>query len=115
MSLLSVETFWKLLDHSIDAIKSQKQSKADLFNNVIDPLFIEFRPVVDDYFNLFRRTKQKVINSNRENLWEAIAEVRDNREALLQSRIKVREMAEIVSTTYHDVKISSFADKILDF
>jgi hypothetical protein len=115
MPLLSVETFWQLLDHSIDLIKSQKQSKADLFNNVIDPLFIELRPVVDDYFALFRRTKQKVINSNRENLWEAIAEVRENREALLQSRIKVREMAKIVSATYHDSKISSFANKILEF
>ncbi len=115
MSLLSVETFWILLDHSIDLIKSQKQSKADLFNNVIEPLFFELRPVVDDYFALFRRTKQKVINSNRENLWDAIAEVRDNREALLQSRIKVREIADVISATYHDAKINSFANKILEF
>jgi hypothetical protein len=110
-----LDTFITLADRIINLEKTQIQNKQQAFKEIVEPLFLELQPVVDNYISLFRNAKKSVIESSPDNLWGAVSEVRQAREAMILSRIKVREMANRVQEAYKDKRITEFAQKVDGF
>ena len=108
--------FISLLDRIINLVKQRSIRKQQFFDEIIDPLYLELQPVVDDYFHLFRESLQMVKNSNNyDDLNNAVEKIRQNRNHLLQTRIKVREMADTIKNEVKDEKVVNFANDILKF
>jgi hypothetical protein len=112
---LFLSSFTALADRIINLEKAQLQNKQQVFKEVVEPLFVELQPVVDNYVSLFRKAKKSVVESSSENLWDAVSEIREARESMILNRIKVREMASIIQETYKDKKITDFAQKVDGF
>jgi hypothetical protein len=113
---MEVELFLSLLDRIINLVKQREIKKQQFFDKIIEPLFKELEPVVEDYFNLFRESLQMVRNShNYDDLNNAVEKIRRNRNHLLQTRIKVREMADTIKNEVKDEKVVNFANDILKF
>ena len=113
MEGVAVGSFLKLLDASIELLKFGQHNREQLFKEIIEPLFVELQLVVDDYFALFRRTRDLALTPD--GLEQSISEIRGAREALLLQRIKVREWARVISQQYDDRKVKKFADKVVRF
>lgn len=103
------------LDELIKLIKLKERNRASFFKEIIEPLFLELQPVVDDQFRLVRRARTLATNGSNNDFQDAINELRDARESLLQQRIKVRAMAKTMQEEYKDHRIKSFATKIEKF
>ena len=112
---LFLNTFTALADRIINLEKTKLQNKQQVFKEVVEPLFIELQPIVDNYVALFRKAKKSVIESSAENLWDAVSEIRESRESMIFSRIKVREIAVVIQENYKDKKITDFAQKVDGF
>lgn len=110
-----VKSFLDLFDRILKIVKSQEESREKLFRNVVEPLFLELQPVVDDYFVLFRDARDSISSSPKGQEPEAFAEIKKNREALLIDRIRIREMSDALQQEIKDPKIRSFAGKITNF
>jgi len=112
---LLFDTFIKLMDRIISQKNLKEKNKQQLFKEIIEPLFIELQPVVDNYFLLFRRAKQSIRESKGRVSRKSIREVREAREAMLVVRIKVRETANRISNEIADEEIANFASKVEKF
>ena len=113
--MLTLDTFLKLVDRVIALVKERQQTKAQVFEEIVEPLFVELQPVVDDYFKLFRHAKDAVENSQKSNLSSAVIGIKNAREAMLLNRIKVREMAATIGEHDIDKRVKDFADKVESF
>lgn len=110
-----IDTFLKITDKVIELLKQEKLNREQFFNQIIEPLFVDLQPVVDDYFALFLSARDLVNTKSADDFRESVVEIRKARESLLAHRIKVREMAETVSAYYNDNKINGFASSIHRF
>lgn len=111
-----IDTFFlKLVEKIIELAKLEKLNREQFFKQIIEPLFNELQPVVDDYFTVFLRARELVNTESDDEFQEAVTEIRKARESLLTHRIKVREMAEAIKTHYKDKRINVFTENIHRF
>lgn len=110
-----VDIFLKLVEQIIELIKLKHHNRQQFFKEIVEPLFIELQPVVDDYILLFRRARELASTGSTEDFNASLEEIRSAREKLLNRRIKVREMAFIVRSQYDDGRIKGFTDKVEQF
>ena len=106
-----LDTFIGVMERIINLEKTKIQNKQQVFKEIIEPLFIELQPVVDNYVTLFKKAKQSVSENKQSNIWEAVQEIRESRDAMILSRVKVREMANRIQEAYNDKKVTDFAKK----
>jgi len=112
---LFVQTLTTLSDRIKNIKDSHIQNRQQAFEKIIQPLFFELKPVVDNYFILFREAKHLAAKSSVDDLGVSVQKIRDSRDALLRIRIEVREMANSMSQIYNDKKIIEFARKVDGF
>ena len=127
-----IDIFLKLVDKIIDLLEQKKHNKAEVFKNLIEPLYNEMPLVFQDYLSLFREAfdsynafriqeekhemrEEPVPDHYKTELNKIINKIRWRREELLHSRIKIREMADLLRQEYDDELIIEFADRILQF
>ena len=110
-----LDTFIGVMERIINLEKTKIQNKQQVFKEIIEPLFIELQPVVDNYVTLFKKAKQSVSENKQSNIWEAVQEIRESRDAMILSRVKVREMANRIQEAYNDKKVTDFAQKVDSF
>ena len=110
-----IESFLALVDQLSALVRARQQSRRDLFSNIVEPLFVELQPLVDDYFKLFRGTRNLVESSTAPQLSRAVAELKEKREAMLHLRRKVVAMAEAVAAEVKDKKTVDFASRVANF
>jgi hypothetical protein len=124
-----VEIFFDLVEKIIELLKLQKQKKENVFNEIIEPLFKEMPIIVSDYLNLFNEAHEKfyhwkekkskpesydslILNFSNKELKAIINSFKKRREDLLPTRIKVREMADLIIQEFDDKLINEFAENI---
>ncbi len=107
------EIFLKLIDKLIELINIRQKKKKDLFHDVIEPLFLQLQPVVDDYFLLFRQARSLI--DDPKNPGEAAKELRQRREELLRTRLQVRQLAEAIRENVSEPSIVEFAQNVDGF
>lgn len=110
-----LDTFIGVMERIINLEKAKIQNKQQVFKEIIEPLFIELQPVIDNYITLFKQAKQSVSENKQSDIWEAVQEIRESRDAMILSRVKVREMANRIQEAYNDKKITDFAQKVDGF
>ena len=118
MSLLQeIDIFLTVIDKFINLLKKRAQNKQQLFKEFIEPLFNELQPIVDDYFILFRKSRDLVRKShnNEQDLKKAVEEIRIARECLLSARIKVIALSTTAEKEIKDKKVVDFCQKIAGF
>lgn len=108
-------TFLALLDRIIALVRIRALNRQQVFTGIVEPLFRELEPVVDDYFALFREAKRTVGTCRDAQLPDAIESIRARREELLTTRIKVKEMADIVRSRIRDKRVKAFASTVYEF
>jgi hypothetical protein len=78
-------------------------SRSRNFVEVVDPLFQQLHPVVDDYFILFRKASYLLHRANTiEQLYDASFELAQAREKLIVTRIAVRTETDLLAAMCHD-------------
>jgi hypothetical protein len=110
-----VQTLITLVDRIKGIKEAHVENRQQAFEKIIEPLFVEIQPVVDNYFVLFREAKDLIRASSEIEMDVAIKKIRDSRESMLRTRIEVREMAKQMQSIYNDKKIIDFARKIDSF
>jgi hypothetical protein len=114
-TLIELKPFLAVLDRIIKLLGIRVENKRLLFKDIVEPLFHELEPLVDDYILLFRQSYQKVKNSNHFELPIAVKEIREHRENLSHVRSKTVELAKIISENYKEKKVQDFAKQISKF
>jgi hypothetical protein len=108
--------FLSLIDRLIKLVELRQTDKKQLFNDVVEPLFTQLQPVVDDYFSLFRRARLSAEKSrNNDDLQQAVEEIRTQRENLVHARLAVVQFAETLQSQVHDKRVAQFAHKVERF
>ena len=110
---MELDLFISLIDRIIKLLKTRSKKKQQFFDDVIESLYLELQPVVDDYFNIFRKILDMVRSKNDFHL--IFRELERDRERLLQTRIKVKKMAEIIENEMDDKNIIKFTNDIWEF
>lgn len=117
-----VEIFLKLIDKVIQLIKERQLNNDKIFNDLIEPIFNDMTLVAKDYFTMFSESYHLLApyaRYEKETDFHAISEqlkkVGARREEFLNTRIKVREMAKMLSAEISDPDIIKFTDSILKF
>jgi hypothetical protein len=109
--------FLSLIDRIIDLVKLRETDRRQLFKEIIEPLFIQLQPVVDDYFSIFRRARAAITTAkgSQDALTEATTEIRQNREKMLYARRQVTQMAQEIELHVRDVRVAEFSAKVARF
>jgi hypothetical protein len=108
--------FLNLIDKIIALVKLRQSDRQQLFKEVVEPLFVQVQPVVDDYFAIFRSAQVSVTKAkSRAALAKAVVEIRDNREKMLHVRRQVRELAIQIREHVKDKHVVAFSNKVAHF
>ena len=110
-----MEPFLILIDRIIKLLGVHRQNKRQLFREIIEPLFNELQPVVDEYFLLFWNAREAMKLKSRNELEIAINNIKNARERILHTRVKVLKFAQQVRDEISDKKVIVFCDKIALF
>jgi hypothetical protein len=110
-----IQTFLTLAERIKSLKEGSIQNRRQAFEQIIEPLFIEVRPVVDNYFELFQKAKQMAKESRQEDLGSQVEEIRKARETMIRTRVTIREMVNQIQKIYKDKKIIDFAWKLDSF
>lgn len=117
METLSIftQTFITLVEQ-IKKLKDGKiKDRKEAFEQIVDPIFRDVQPVIDNYFQIFQKAKRLSTLSTKKDLAFAVEEIRISRETMLVTRSVVREMAYQMHQIYNDKKIIDFSRKIDSF
>jgi hypothetical protein len=119
VSLFSHEgRFLKELDKVWTIIDTKTEERAEVATEVVEQLFNEMKPLVDDYFDLFRSARS-ALTAKRGWLGfsssVAAENIRKRREALLTTRVRVREWANAIRESTPDRALANFAASIGNF
>lgn len=114
-SLTAVNTFLQIVEKVTKLGGQKKKKRRQLFQDIVEPLFIELQPVVDDYFLLFQRAQKLIKTIGQEEMESALSEVAAHRNQLLQARSTVREMAIRLGEEIEDAQIVHFCSDIENF
>jgi hypothetical protein len=88
-----VSAFLALIDRLIGLIRERKTRQRDYFEKIIDPLYVQFVPLGEDYLKLFRVARQALEGPKRARK-SRFAEVRAKREEFAAARAKLRALLE---------------------
>ena len=111
-TLNSTDDFFKIVDTIIHELKSKSVTRKNLFTKVVEPLFRNIEPIVDDYFEVFRKTLRM---AKSEKDWEqGLALIRSRRKKMFTARNKVRQMI-ISLRDFENENLNNFSISILSF
>lgn len=110
-----LSTFVALVDRIKNLEKIKFQDKQTLFNEIVKPLFEALEPVVLNYMDFFRKARQIVNKNPRKNISKVVQSIREDRDAMVMARIKVRETANQIKEQIKDEEITEFAMAVNGF
>ncbi len=108
-----LDAFLKLVEYLIRLVQGRQQDRAALFRDVVEPLFVQLQPVVDDLFSIFMDARVALRTRNAD--WAAVgAKIRARRNSLLAARRLTKELALAVESHTKDKRVADFAFKVLE-
>ncbi len=113
--MISLDNLLSLLDRIVQFGKFRVEGRRRQFKEIVEPLFNELQPLVDDYFVLFRDSYELVQNSPANELQSAVEKIRANREKLLRARTQVVGFAKAIKEESKDQRLVSFAERVVTF
>jgi hypothetical protein len=113
--ILALEAFINLAERIIRVEKIKREDKKQVFKEIIEPLFVQFQPVAENYLEMFRKTRQRVVETPAHELLTAIDEIRELRGKMQFARHETNRMARQMSVMYKDEKILDFSANVERF
>jgi len=110
-----LELLFKTFETIVGLLKSRETNKEQLLSEIIEPLYEDLEPLIEDYFILFRQSRDKILLARKEDLPKLENEIRNLRENFLLGRIKVREVAKTLKEEISDNSVRIFSNEILGF
>jgi hypothetical protein len=115
-----LDLFLKALDEIVKWVtKFDDNRSADrraLFLDVVEPVFQQVQPVIDDYYLMFYEARNSLEKAKtKEAIGDAVAEIRNRREKMLQARIAVRSFSEEIEKHVKDKHVVAFAGRVSRF
>ncbi len=109
--------FLNLIDRIAALVKLRQSDRQQLFKEVVEPLFVQLQPVVDNYFTIFRNARQSLARAGRSQaeLVSAVEEIRNFREQMLHLRRMVTAMASEIEKHVDDERVVRFSAKVARF
>ena len=89
-----------------------KQNRKQLFTAVIDPLFTEVQPVLDDYLALFRTVSGMLVRSEAHSADEIAATLKERRAGMWMARVKVCGIAAALRSSARNQDVAQLAEEI---
>ena len=109
--MLLIEIFLKTVDTIINLSSFRRKRHEQFFNDIIEPIYKDFNPVAQNYFEIFKAIS-KAKHSNLNQIQETFI---DMREQYLLTRLKVREVAVVLTTEVNDPDVKEFAKSLVSF
>lgn len=113
--MIGAEMILEVVDRLIKLLRAKKRQKRELFTDILEPLFRDLEPVVDEYFNFFRQSRSFLTRSRGKCLPEVVAELRELREQFVVARIKVTEMVQAIREETKSPVIIRFLNSVDTF
>jgi hypothetical protein len=110
-----LDSFIQLAERIINLEKTKREDKQKVFKEVIEPLFVQLQPIAENYIQIFRETRRRLIENPNIDLHLALAEIRQTQEKMALARSTVKTMAKQVYLMYNDLTINAFASAVLGF
>ena len=111
--LESVELLLKAIDKAIQLFTVRVESKRRVFKEIVEPLFRDLEPVVENYFLIFNGSIEVVKAAKPGELQEAVAKIKALREQMLVARVKVQQLADTIASTSKDKQLLEFSNRVL--
>lgn len=84
-----IDTILKILDRCISLLQTRKENRKEIFNFVVQPLFVEFGELAENTYRIFREARILAMNNDISLACERISQKRDE---FLLARRKFREL-----------------------
>lgn len=110
-----LSAFIELVDRINKVDRAKIQDQQTLFDEIVDPLFQELKPVVNDYMEIFRDARAFVKSTPIADWSRITHRIEKRRNAMLTARISVRKMAERIAEEVKDKEIVAFCNAVSDF
>ena len=107
-----IDKFLEMVDGIIHELKSKKVNQKNLFGKIVEPLFKNIEPIVDDYFEVFRNAFGMA--KSEENWEQGLALIRSRRKTMFTARSKVRQMI-ILLRDFENENLNNYSIAILSF
>jgi len=112
--LESVELFLKAVDKAIQFLGIREEQRRRVFKEVVEPLYRDVAPVVEDYYLLFAKGISRVKAADANELPSVVAEFTTLREQMFLARERLRQLAASTREHSEDRRLHQFCDRILE-
>jgi hypothetical protein len=113
-----VSPFLSLIDRIISLIKARETRRRDYFEKVIDPLYLQFKPLGENYINLFHEAHVAMQRRKKVDRAQAVLMIRRRREEFVAARAQLRGLLEVCqkhSRKKKDEELSAFIEAMSRF
>jgi len=107
--------FIEILEFAIRGLKEKDTNEKIFFREIIEPVFRELEAVAEDYRMLFSKAQQALQQMPKDNTVHVLKELKENREEMLQARVKVRSMAAAIRMRVRKKAAVAFAEAVSGF
>src|SRR5215469_4678087 len=95
MSVLDpISPYLALIDRLIGLFKERKTRRRDYFEKIIDPIYIQFVPLGEDYITMFRAAAEAVESGSKKSRNATIAKIIKKRQEFAEARSRLRALLE---------------------
>jgi hypothetical protein len=110
--MLVIDGFLQLLDRLIDLLEAKKRRKRELFSEIIEPIFNEVQPVVDEYFKFFQEARQRLQKAKATDYRRLVQELTKERKDFHSVRVKVTHLTEAIREQTRLEQVKEFAKAV---
>lgn len=113
LTLSNLSGFLSVLEKARDLLAGRRSNTERLFDEVVDPIFNDLQPVVDDYVALFSSALSELDEAQDQSGVDiALENLRSNRQKMFTARATVRALVFEMTEGLRDRKLRSFLEDV---
>jgi hypothetical protein len=113
-----VTPFLALIDRIISLVRERETKRREYFEKIVEPLYIQFKPLGEDYLNLFRDPQEAIKNSKKQRRVRVVSAVKKKRDEFAAARAQLRALLEACernATKKKDKELTEFIAAMAGF
>ncbi len=105
-----MKAYLELIDRIVRLIKSGDERNKNIFNDIVNPLFHDLQPIVDDMLKMFHQAT-KLLQFSTE-LSKCIEILQSHRSGMLLARTNIREMTKVLQDKFSLAVLNEFLNSV---
>jgi len=113
-----VSPFLSLIDRIISLVKERETKRREYFEKIIEPLYIQFKPLGEDYLRLFRDAQAVIQSSKKRPRANAASAIKKKREEFAATRAQLRALLNVCeknAVKRKDEELAEFVRAMVQF